>query len=310
MSSIRAHETYPQNDANSFVSSGLNRIAIYYELVKPRISVMVLVTVSIGYFLASKSVISITGLIHALIGIALVAVASNTLNQWLERDTDSLMKRTENRPLPSGRLTPTEVLLFGLFSGVVGLFYLFLYVNIPTTLMALVTMILYVGIYTPLKRRSSICTMIGAIPGALPPVLGWLAAGGTLNLEVLVLFGILFMWQFPHFLAIAWIYRDQYEDARLKMLPEIAKKEGMTGWIATIYASVLIPVTLLASQFSIAGHFYTVVALILGLAYLYSSIRFMQNEKRETARQLLLVSLVYLPLLLAVMTWDHFYLLS
>jgi heme o synthase len=310
MSTIRAHETYPQSYNKSLLSSGLSRVAVYYELMKPRISVMVLVTVTIGYFLASESVISLIGLLQTLIGISLVAVASNTLNQWVERDTDSRMERTKSRPLPTGRLTSTEVLLFGVLCGMLGLVFLYLFVNVQTTMLACLTMILYVGIYTPLKRKSTICTMIGAIPGALPPVLGWLAAGGSYSLEALTLFGILFMWQFPHFLAIAWIYKDQYEKAGLKMLPQIAIKKGHTGWIAIFYAIALIPVTLLASQLSIAGTFYTYTALILGLVYLISSIRFMLDESRNTARQLLLTSLVYLPLLLAVMTWDHFYLLS
>ena len=282
----------------------------YLTLSKPRIAVMGLVTVALGFMLGSTGEWLPERLAHALFGIGLVAVSCSVLTQWLERDSDRLMARTMNRPLPAGRLSANEVLVFGLLVGTIGLADLVLSVNVTTALLALGTLLLYVAVYTPLKRRTSLCTAIGAIPGAMPPVLGWVAAGGALDAGAFALFATLFVWQFPHFLAIAWLYRQQYANAGLRMLPQAEPRLRVTGWMCVAYALVLIPVSLLLKDAAVAGDLFAVVALVLGLGYVAFSVRFLRDESVRTARQLLWFSLVYLPTLLLVLTWDHWRLLS
>lgn len=284
------------------------RLSDYVELTKARIAVMVLISVSVGFALASGSTVPLPLLAHALFGIALVAAASSALNQFLERETDRLMPRTADRPLPSGRLSAMEVLGFGISAGVAGVVYLAFLVNWLTALLTGLTLLVYVFVYTPLKRSTSLCTAVGAIPGALPPVLGWTAAGGALNMEALSLFGILFLWQFPHFLAIGWLYREQYGRAGLKMLP--FARSQVTGFLAVGYALALLPVSLLPSLCGLAGNTYFLAALILGIGYLLCAVRFMREECPRTARGLLWSSLLYLPILLFALTWDHFRLLQ
>lgn len=287
------------------IAKPVTRLADYLEIIKPKISMMVLLTVSCGYVLGMEtSTISIT-LLHACLGIAVVAVGSSAINQWIERETDGRMRRTKNRPLPSGRLAPAEVLIVGFLAAVIGCTYLTIFVNTLTAALTGMTFVLYAGVYTPLKRYTSLCTVIGAIPGALPPVLGWTAAGGSLDYGAFALFGTLFLWQFPHFFAIAWLYRDDYCQAGLRMLPAGKSLPRVAGLLAVAYALGLIPVSLLPSQFGMAGSLYTTVALGLGLAYLAASMLFAWNETRTSARRLLLTSLVYLPALLLVLVWDH-----
>lgn len=285
------------------------RLSDYLEITKPRISVMVLVTVCVGYALGSFGVWNLTTLVHALLGITLVATASSALNQYLERHTDALMNRTADRPIPSGRLSAIEVLCFGLVCGTVGAGWLAMFVNPTTSLLTLLTLVLYVGVYTPLKSRSHVCTAIGAIPGALPPVLGWTAAGAPLDARAVALFGILFLWQFPHFLAIAYLHQEDYHRANLRMLPG-NNVPRVVGWMAICYALLLLPVSLMPSAVALAGSGYAAAAVVLGLGYLVASIRFMRHESAKTARGLILTSLVYLPVLLLVLTWDHFRLLQ
>ncbi|MBC8114429.1 MAG: protoheme IX farnesyltransferase, partial [Candidatus Saccharimonas sp.] len=205
------------------------RVADYTQIAKPRISLMVLLTVTVGYLLGIDGAWSAVTLFHAWFGIALVAMGSSALNQWFERETDGRMRRTMNRPLPSGRLRPAEVLTLGIVCGVVGTVYLAAFVNGPTAALTALTFVLYAGVYTPLKRVTSLCTAVGAIPGALPPVLGWLAAGGRLDWTAGSLFGLLFLWQFPHFLAIAWLHKDDYCAAGLRMLPAGRSLPHVTG---------------------------------------------------------------------------------
>jgi protoheme IX farnesyltransferase len=288
----------------------LDKLLAYVELSKPRIAVLALVAVAVGYTLGSAGQWYPVPLFHALIGTALVAVGSSALNQWLERDTDTLMNRTEARPLPSGRLQPAEVLRFGLLTAIGGCLYVAIAVNWLTCAACVTTVLLYVLVYTPLKRKTSLCTAVGAIPGALPPVLGWTAAGGQLDQGAFALFALLFMWQFPHFLAIAWIYRHDYANAGLKMLPESLPRPYITGLMCTLYAILLLPVSLLPSEVALAGNMYAWAAVILGIGYLICSVRFMLHETIETARGLLWASLIYLPLLLLILTWDHLQLLS
>ncbi len=293
---------------SSLSTWSIARTADFLELTKPRIAVMVLVTVAVGYTLGSQGNWQLAVLLPTLIGVALVASGSSALNQYLERFTDAKMPRTVDRPLPAGRLTPMEVLTFGVTCGVVGTVWLAMTVNLLTALLTLGTLVMYVGVYTPFKRYTSVCTAIGAVPGALPPVLGWAAARGSLDAGAFALFAVLFLWQFPHFLAIAWMYREQYEKAGLKMLPR-SRSPRVVSLMAVTYAIVLIPASLLPHVTGLAGDWYAVAAVVLGGAYLASSVRFAWNESRATARGVLLTSLIYLPMLLLVLTFDHLRLL-
>ena len=288
----------------------VSRLADYIEIAKLRISLMVLMTVSVGYVLALQEAASYVPLLHACLGVSLSAIGASAVNHWIERKTDGRMRRTMNRPLPSQRLAPAEVLTLGLVCAIAGSSYLLMTVNVMTAAMTFLTFVLYAFVYTPLKRVTSLCTAVGAIPGAMPPVLGWLAAGGQLDWMAFALFGVLFLWQFPHFLAIAWMYKDDYCAAGLRMLPAGKSMPHVTGLLAVCYALGLIPVSLLPTYFGGAGLVYAIVAVILGIVYLVASIGFAWEETRASARRVLLTSLVYLPLLLAVLTWDHLRLLE
>ena len=286
------------------------KLADYVQLSKPRIAVMAMVTVTIGFALGS----SLTGwntiqLLKSMLGIALVAAGSSALNQALEKKTDRLMPRTADRPLPSVRMSMAETIAFGAGTGIAGTAWLAVTVNVTTAILGAMTLFLYVAVYTPLKRKTALCTAIGAIPGAMPPVLGWAASGAPLNAQAFSLFAILFLWQFPHFLAIAWIYRHQYQGAGLKMLPE-TKTPRAIGIMSVAYAIVLLPVSLLPSEVALAGTGYSFAALVLGIGYAFFALRFAIDECDATARKLLLSSLIYLPVLLLILCWDHLQLLS
>jgi len=286
------------------------RLLDFVVLSKPRIAVMSLLVVAAGYAVGRTAGPEAAPFWPSLLGIGLVAVASSVLNQWLERDTDARMRRTERRPLPAGRIRPAEAALYGLACLTLGLLILIERVNLATAVWSLATCALYVGVYTPLKRKIPLATTVGAIPGALPPVLGWLAAGRPADWGALALFSILFLWQFPHFLAIAWMYREDYERAGLKMLPTSRPIPGVTGWMAVAYALALLPASLLPARVGLAGGLYQIVSLGLGVWYLWSSLGFARREDTASARRLLRVSLVYLPVLLAVLVYDHYRLLD
>ena len=281
------------------------RLADYRELSKLRIATMVLITVSFGYLLAEPTGNVLGTLLHTLFGVGLVAAASATFNQVLERRTDARMIRTANRPLPSGRMPVSEAIAFGAVAGVFGTVYLAMFVNGPTAILTAVTLLLYVFAYTPLKRVSSLCTVVGAIPGAMPPVIGWAAAGGGPIAGPITLFGVLFLWLFPHLFAIAWLYRQQYADAGLHMLPGQFPRRGVTGLLSIGNAVLLLPISLLPWYAGMAGVGYAAAATILAAGYLLCSVIFFWNESVRTARRLLWSSLIYLPLLLAVLTFDH-----
>ncbi|QDT17684.1 heme o synthase [Alienimonas californiensis] len=276
------------------------RLADYRALAKPKIAAMALVTVALGYLAAGGS--DGLTLLHASIGITLVAAASGALNQYAERDTDARMTRTATRPLPAGRTSETEALVFGIVCGVAGADYLALAVNPLIALLALITLALYVGVYTPLKRSSAWCVVVGAVPGALPPVLGWAAAGGGTQpgtwLTAAGLFGILFLWQFPHFMAIAWLNREQYAKAGLHMLPGQLPPAGWAGKTAVWTAVALLPVGLLPTLGGGVGVWTAVAATLAGAVYLFYSLRFAREETRPNARAVLFASLGYLPILL------------
>ena len=309
MSSVVSDLSVPLTAGGSRTGSvSRPRVRDFVELCKPKIAVMGLYTVAIGFFVGSRGLWNASLLLHSLLGVGLVAVACSVLNQLIERDTDRRMFRTASRPIPTGRISPSEALVFGVSAGVIGLTWLALRVNPLTAVLGAVTLLSYVGMYTPLKRWTGLSTVIGAIPGALPPVLGWTAAGGSLDAGAFALFATLFLWQFPHFLAIAWLLREQYASAGLKMMPRLSGR-GI-GLLAVGYGAALIPASLLPRFCGLAGDFYALTAIGLGLAYLWSAIGFARHGDDAAARRVLWASFLYLPTLLAVLTLDHWRLLS
>jgi heme o synthase len=281
------------------------RFADYVELIRLRVSVLVLFTVGTGAFLAAGTSLDPALLLHVVLGTALVAAGASALNQLIERHTDSLMRRTENRPLPAGRLSATEVLIVGVTLAASGLIYLAVALRQPVCVgVAAFTFLSYVFVYTPLKRKTPLNTLVGAVPGALPPVIGWTAVRGSIDSEALVLFLIIFLWQVPHFLAIAWIYREQYARAGLLMLPVLDPDGIQTARQMFRYALVLIPVSLMPAALGNAGWLYGIAAVALGLGFLRSCYAFGQEASVVQARRVLRASLVYLPVLLLVLLLD------
>jgi len=278
-----------------------NKVAAYVSLTKPRIVVMVLVTVGVGFLLGARGSAHPATLSLTLLGTALVAGGASTLNQWMERARDARMRRTANRALPRGRLGAVEAASFGVGLGLAGTAILLWGANWLAAAVAVSTLLLYVFVYTPLKPWTTLNTAIGAIPGALPPVIGWAAATETLGIEAFALFLIVFLWQFPHFLAIAWIYREDYARGGLKMLPGVDPQGALTGRQATSYALALIPAGLLPATIGLAGPVYFIGALVLGLLYLVVAIQFWTGVSESTARRLLRMSFCYLPLVLLLL---------
>ena len=285
------------------------RLASFVKLSKLRIGTMAVVAVAVGFALARQTAWNWSVFFLSLLGVGLGAVASSVLNQCLEIETDRKMPRTAARPLPGGQVTLAEAWVYGLGCSLLSTVILAAYVNPLTAVLTLATTLAYVGVYTPLKRVSPLCTVLGALPGAMPPVLGWTAAGQPLNWPALTLFILLFVWQFPHFLAIAWIYQDQYRGAGLKMLPANGHPRTV-GLIAIGYAAVLIPCSLLLHWWGLAGDAYATTALLLGAWYFVDSVRFARAPETGSARRLLKTSLVYLPVVLIVLTADHLWRLS
>jgi len=279
--------------------------ADFITLAKPRLNLLVVFTTAAGLYLASPNGVAISVLLHTLLGTALIAGGAAALNQVWERDTDALMRRTRTRPIASGRLRPSQGLSFGLALSTTGLIELALGVNLISAWMAALTMGSYVLVYTPLKRRTSLATLVGAVPGALPPVIGWVAATGSLTLPALVLFGISFFWQMPHFLAIAWLYRDEYAIAGIPLLPVLEPDGRRTGQQALLYSAALWPVSLLPLLVGLAGGLYLVVATVLGLTLIALSASFAHNRSTVAARRLFLFSITYLPLLWGALVADR-----
>lgn len=282
------------------------RAVDYLELAKPKIMLMELVTVTAAAAVASPAVPDPCLLAHALLGTFLVAAGAGAWNQWLESHTDALMTRTADRPLAAARLTSREVVLSGTAATLAGLAYLGLLVNLPTAALGALTWLIYVGIYTPLKPRSPANTAVGAVAGALPILMGWTAVGGRLNLGAAALFSIVFLWQFPHVMAIAWIYRRQYAAAGLKMLPVVDPTGRRSGAQAVIAASALVPVSLLPAMLGFAGPAYSIWALALTLGLLSCAVAFLLRRNDQTARALYRASLIHLPALLLVLAAGPF----
>jgi protoheme IX farnesyltransferase len=262
-------------------------------------------TSAAGFALGSRGAVNYLQLVHALIGIALLSSGIATLNQFIERDLDGLMRRTADRPLPTGRLFPFEALWFGISLTLMAELYLAVLVNPLTALLGLTVIAGYLFVYTPLKTRTTLSTALGAFPGAMPPLMGWTAARGEIDVSAWVLFAILFLWQFPHFLAIAWMYREDYGRAGIRMLPVVEPDGRVTGQQIIAYSLMLVPVSLLPTALGMSGRIYLVAAAALSLLFLASSIRAALSKSNQHARQLLLASVLYLPLLFGVMVLNR-----
>lgn len=280
------------------------KLSAYIELTKPRIAFLLVLTSAAGFYLASGEVFNTYLFIHSMVSISLLAFGVATLNQWMERAIDPLMERTADRPLPSGRVTPTEALIFGVAQCIAAEAYLYFAVNPLTALLGLVVIVGYVLVYTPLKTRTSASTAIGAIPGALPPLMGWTAAADGISLGAWGLFAMQFLWQFPHFFAIAWMYREQYKKAGILMLPVVEPSGKMTFRQIVLFTIMLIPVSIAPYVFGISGKVFVAGAVILGIWHLVESIRVARSKTNEGARRLLLVTVLYLPILFILMVLD------
>lgn len=279
-------------------------MAVFSDLVKARLTSLVLVTTAVGFYIGWRGAMNWMLLLNTLAGTALVAAGASALNQWLERDYDAKMRRTQSRPLPSGRMQPATVAVFGGLTSVAGLVYLALAVNLLTSVLGAVTLISYVFIYTPLKRVTWLNTAVGAIPGALPPLMGWAAARNDLSGEGWALFAILAFWQLPHFFAIAWIYKEEYAKAGFVMLPNVDPEGRQTGQQTISNALALLIVSLCPFLFKMAGTVYLAGAVLLGAGFMFYAIQFSRQLTLPRARHLFLASIIYLPLLLALMVLD------
>ena len=280
------------------------RAVAYIELVKPRLVLMILITTAAGFYIGSQQPMDWFRCLHTLIGAGLTAAGVLGLNQYLERDIDAQMKRTQERPLPDGRMAPIIALCFSAGLTGSGMLYLTLIVNPLSGFVISVIVVSYLFLYTPLKRKTSLCTLIGAVPGALPPVVGWVAAQGKISGPAWVLFAILFLWQLPHSLAIAYIYREDYENAGLKLLPVIHPDGKSTRRQIVINCVALLGIGLLPTLFNIAGGIYFFAALLIGGMFLASGIYLEKTRSVKAARYVLHASLLYLPLIFITMAID------
>jgi protoheme IX farnesyltransferase len=285
----------------------------YISLTKPRITWLILMSTGVGYFFGlrrfglrevSFGQIDWWSLLHTIIGTGLIASGTAALNQWYERDADAKMRRTSDRPLPAGRLDARRALAFGAVLAIAGFAELAWFVNLLSGVLGVATLVSYLFLYTPLKQRSWLSTTVGAFPGAMPPMIGFAAASGTLTAQAWVLFAILFLWQFPHFYAIAWMYRDDYARAGIRMLPVVEPDGHSTARQIVLFASLLIPGSLAPGLLGMSGKIYLLGALALGIWFLYSGVRVATERSILRARGVLLVSVFYLPLLYGLMLLD------
>ncbi len=285
-------------------ATAISRLRDYYQLTKPRVTLLVVLTAMASFYLAA-SVVDTLLLIHLSLGTLLLASGTSVLNQFLECEADGKMRRTMRRPLPAKRLGATEALVFGVLLTVGGVLYLSVTTNPLTGFLGFLAAVVYLFAYTPLKKRSLFCTFVGAFPGASPMLLGWAAARNSLELETWLLFFLLFLWQFPHFLAISWIYREDYERGGFLMLPVVDRKGQKTAWLILIYTILLLGVSLLPTFIGMAGITYAIGALSMGCLFLWFSTRVVVDRSRESARHVLRASVAYLPLLLLLMVLDR-----
>lgn len=276
----------------------------YLALTKPRITWLILLSTGIGYFFGQRGSLDVLLLLHTLMGTALLASGTATLNQWYERDADARMNRTRTRPIPGGRVSARSALLFGIVLIAAGEVELALAVNPLSAWIGFATVASYLLLYTPLKQHSWWSTAVGAFPGAMPPLIGFAAAGGKLTLEAWILFAIIFLWQFPHFYAIAWMYREDYSRAGIRMLPVVEPDGISTSRQIFAFALLLVPFSFLPSFLSMTGHFYLGAALLLGALFLRSATRLSRDRSVANARGVLRASVIYLPLLYAALILD------
>jgi protoheme IX farnesyltransferase len=282
-----------------------SRFADYLALTKPRITLLVLVTTYAGMALAATASLPWLLTLHTLLGTALVCAGTSTLNQVWERDRDARMRRTALRPLPAARLHHEEALSFGVGLAVAGMIELALFVNLLAALVAAATLALYLFVYTPLKTRTWLCTVVGAVPGALPPVIGWTAVRGNLDAPAWVLFAILFVWQLPHFFAIAWMYREDYARAGFPMLAVVDPDGRTTSSQILSWSAALVPASVLPAMAGLAGWVYTAGALILGIAFMTLALGVALHCDNARARRVFLGSILYLPALSALLVFDR-----
>lgn len=281
-----------------------SRIADYFTLTKPELTFLSVITALGGFYLAADGILPIVLMVHTLLGTALVGGGAGALNQYIEREYDALMRRTENRPLPSGRLAPAEVLLFGILLSVTGIAQILLFVNTLTALLAGITLVTYLFLYTPLKRITPLSTILGGIPGALPPVMGWTAIRNEISIETWVLFAILFVWQMPHFFSLAWMYRKDYERAGYPMITVRDPGGRITSRQILFYCVILIPASLLLSIVGRLGVAYSIGALVAGGLFLMTAVHLYRTKSNSSARRVFFASLLYLPALLCAMVVD------
>jgi len=277
----------------------------YWTLTKPEVNFLVLASTFTGFYIAKQGSTHYGLLLHTLLGTVLVASGTATLNQFIERHGDAQMRRTAYRPLPSGRLAPWKALVFGIAISVIGTAELFFRVNALASFLAAATLLSYLLLYTPLKRKTAICTFLGAFPGAMPPLIGWAAVRGNVAPEAWLLFAIVFLWQFPHFLAIAWLYREDYQRAGLRMLPAADVTGKFTAYEIVVLTVGLIGITLLPVLLRLEGMLYLVAAIVAGILFLKESSRMISHRSKETSRRLLHASVMYLPVLFAMMIFDR-----
>ena len=278
-------------------------LADYIALTKPRLNFLVVATSAAGYYLGASGTPDLGPMAYAVAGTALVAGGAAVLNQVAERETDALMRRTRMRPLPDGRLPPADARIFGLVLAGAGLTLLASRANLAAASLALATLVVYLLVYTPMKRRSPVATLVGAVPGALPGLIGWTAAHGSVSRGGVVLFAIVFLWQIPHFMAIAWLYRDDYGKAGFPMLSVIEPEGRRAGRQALIYAAALVPTSLVPVFVGVSGWMYLPIALMLGLGLFWLALRFAATRGDTAARQLFVGSITYLPLIWMAMMY-------
>ncbi len=277
----------------------------YVALTKPRLNLLVVLTSAAGYYLGSPIAPAARPMLAAVAGTALVACGAAALNQVYERRTDALMRRTRHRPLPDGRVSSGDATIFGAILAAAGLLLLALATNSMAALLALMTLVVYLAIYTPMKRHSPLATLVGAVPGALPPLIGWTAARGVISAGGWSLFAIVFLWQIPHFMAIAWMYRDDYRSAGFPMLPVVEPDGRRAGRQALLYAAALVPFSVFPSYLGVSGMLYFWIALVLSLALLGLAAQFALTRSDTSARWLFFGSITYLPLIWTAMVLNH-----
>ncbi len=277
----------------------------YIELTKPRITWLILMSTGIGYFFGMRGGLNLWSLLHTVLGTGLIASGTAALNQWSEREADFKMRRTKDRPIPSGRLDARRAMWFGIALSVAGFVDLWLGCNLLAALLGAATLVSYLFLYTPLKQRTPLSTTVGAFPGAMPPMIGFAAASGSITAEAWVLFAILFLWQFPHFYSIAWMYRDDYARAGIRMLPVVKPDGRRTAAEIVVYGLALIPVSMIPTMLGMSGRIYLIGALAAGLFFLYSGVRVARERTILRARYVLLVSVFYLPIIYGLMLLDR-----